>query len=69
MRGVEAVDYGALAGHRFSRAVSVSKPADWRSYPYPFIYGQADATLFDHQNWRLCAIRALGQARFRGADG
>ena len=50
--------------HRFSRAVSVSKPADWRSYPYPFIYGQADATLFDHQNWRLCAIRALGRRDF-----
>ncbi len=63
-QGVEAVDYGALAGHRFSQAVSVSKPADWRSYPYPFIYGQADATLFDHQNWRLCAIRALGKRDF-----
>jgi GntR family transcriptional regulator/MocR family aminotransferase len=63
-RGIEAVDYGALAGHRFSRAVSVSKPADWRSYPFPFIYGQADATLFDHQNWRLCAIRALGRRDF-----
>ncbi len=62
--GVEAVDYGVLAGHRFSRAVSVSKPADWRSYPFPFIYGQADATLFDHQNWRLCAIRALGRRDF-----
>ena len=63
-RGLEAVDYGALTGRRFSAAVSLSKPADWRSYPYPFIYGQADATLFDHQNWRLCAIRALGKRDF-----
>lgn len=39
----------------------VSKPANWRSYDYPFIYGQADPALFDHQNWRLCAIRALGK--------
>ena len=61
---VEKVDYAALTGARFSRAVSLSKPADWRSYPFPFIYGQADATLFDHQNWRLCAMRALGKRDF-----
>ncbi|MCA3439507.1 MAG: GntR family transcriptional regulator, partial [Rhodobacter sp.] len=64
MAGEERVDYAALTGRRFSRAVSLSKPADWRSFPYPFIYGQADATLFDHQNWRLCAMRALGKRDF-----
>ncbi len=63
-QGAEAVDYGALTGWRHSSAVSVTKPADWRSYPFPFIYGQADASLFDHQNWRLCAIRALGKRDF-----
>ena len=63
-RGVEAVDYAALTGRRFSGAVALSKPADWRRYPYPFIYGQADATLFDHQNWRACALRALGRRDF-----
>ena len=30
-------------------------------YPYPFIYGQPDERLFDHNSWRLCALRALGQ--------
>ncbi|PZQ95627.1 MAG: GntR family transcriptional regulator [Cereibacter sphaeroides] len=59
-----AVDYAALTGRRFSRAVAVTKPADWRSYPFPFIYGQADASLFDHQNWRACAMRALGKRDF-----
>jgi GntR family transcriptional regulator/MocR family aminotransferase len=63
-RGPEAVDYAALAARRYSGSVALSKPADWRSYPYPFIYGQADASLFDHQNWRLCAIRALGRRDF-----
>ncbi|OYW51753.1 MAG: GntR family transcriptional regulator, partial [Rhodobacterales bacterium 12-65-15] len=29
-----------------------------------FIYGQADPTLFDHQNWRQCALRALGKRDF-----
>ena len=35
--GDERVDYAALTGRRFSRAVSLAKPADWRSYPFPFI--------------------------------
>ena len=48
----------------FTRGAACRRPADWRSYPYPFIYGQADATLFDHQNWRLCAMRALGRRDF-----
>ena len=60
----EAVDYTALTGGRFSAQGAVAKPADWRDYPYPFIYGQADAALFDHQNWRACALRALGKRDF-----
>ena len=40
------------------------RPTDWRRYRYPFIYGQADAELFDYQNWRLCALRALGLRDF-----
>ncbi|MGL6211085.1 MAG: PLP-dependent aminotransferase family protein [Paracoccaceae bacterium] len=60
----ETVDYHALAKGRFSGLGAVTKPADWRSYPYPFIYGQADASLFDHQNWRACALRALGKRDF-----
>jgi GntR family transcriptional regulator/MocR family aminotransferase len=58
------VDFAALTARRFSGAVGLTKPANWRGYPYPFIYGQADASLFDHQNWRLCAIRALGRRDF-----
>ncbi len=60
----DAVDYKAMAGGRFSALAVVAKPADWRDYPYPFIYGQADASLFDHQNWRACALRALGKRDF-----
>lgn len=60
----DSVDYAALTGNRFSKQSVVRKPADWRDYSYPFIYGQADATLFDHQNWRLCAVQALGKRDF-----
>jgi GntR family transcriptional regulator / MocR family aminotransferase len=57
----QTVDFAALTGGRFSAAATLDKPEDWARYPYPFIYGQADATLFDHQNWRQCALRALGR--------
>ncbi len=60
----EGVDYTALTGGKWSRLARLSKPQDWERYPYPFIYGQADASLFDHQNWRQCALRALGRRDF-----
>ncbi|OYX24816.1 MAG: GntR family transcriptional regulator [Rhodobacterales bacterium 32-66-7] len=60
----EAVDFRALTGGRFSGTARVERPEDWDRYPYPFIYGQADPTLFDHQNWRQCALRALGKRDF-----
>ena len=60
----EAVDFKAMTGGRFSAMPRVARPEDWDRYPYPFIYGQADPTLFDHQNWRQCALRALGKRDF-----
>jgi GntR family transcriptional regulator/MocR family aminotransferase len=61
---VETVDWGRALARRFAGGPRVDKPEDWRSYPFPFIYGQADAGLFDHQNWRQCALRALGRRDF-----
>lgn len=29
-----------------------NKPRDWLSYPYPFLYGQFDPTIFPINNWR-----------------
>jgi GntR family transcriptional regulator/MocR family aminotransferase len=58
------VDWERIIGRRFSRHELLVRPQDWRSLDYPFIYGQADATLFDHQNWRQCALRALGKRDF-----
>lgn len=60
----EGVDFAQWTGRRFSNVSGVPRPRDWESYPYPFIYGQADASLFDHQNWRQCALRALGRRDF-----
>jgi GntR family transcriptional regulator / MocR family aminotransferase len=60
----EAVDFRVLTGGRFSQGARVARPEDWDRYPFPFIYGQADPALFDHQNWRQCALRALGKRDF-----
>ncbi len=34
------------------------KPNDWLSYPYPFIYGQYDKSLFPVADWRECCREA-----------
>ena len=38
----------------------LDKPRNWRQYPYPFIYGQADQGLFPVAAWRMCSRQALG---------
>lgn len=44
---------------RVSGMRSIDKPADWYSYPYPFIYGQSDPSLFPIADWRECVRQAL----------
>ena len=65
----DTVDWGRAIGQRFSRHAAMEKPSDWRSFKYPFIYGQADETLFDRASWRLCALQALGQRDFDALTG
>ena len=60
----EAVNFRALTGGRFAQTLRVMRPEDWDRYLFPFIYGQTDPTLFDHQNWRQCALQALGKRDF-----
>lgn len=54
---------GWLSDHHMPRRV-IRKPANWRTYRYPFIYGQPDPVLFDHSAWRDCTRRALGTRDF-----
>ena len=58
------VDWGRVIGGRTTPPIHLDRPSDWASYKYPFIYGQADPTLFDSANWRLCALQALGRRDF-----
>jgi GntR family transcriptional regulator/MocR family aminotransferase len=38
---------------------NIAKPADWQKQPFPFIYGQFDASLFPTADWRECAMESL----------
>ena len=58
------LDWSRFLAHRPEAPSAVARPVDWQSYPYPFIYGQTDPSLFDNQNWRLCGLQALGQKDF-----
>ncbi|MCB1342910.1 MAG: PLP-dependent aminotransferase family protein [Pseudooceanicola sp.] len=63
-QGEDRVDWPRAIVRTFSGGDTLNKPRDWAKYRYPFIYGQADPTLFDHGNWRLCGMRALGAKDF-----
>jgi len=65
----DKVDWARAIGHNYTGGDTPTKPNDWHKMRYPFIYGQADPTLFDHANWRLCALRALGQKDFAALTG
>lgn len=58
------VDWKAKLGSTFIIAKQIRKPLDWRRYPYPFLYGQMDPSLFDLNGWRDCARRALAREDF-----
>jgi len=59
-----AIDWARWLPRNLMRRRRLTKPLDWRSYPYPFIYGQVDPKLFDHNAWRDCARRAMGTRDF-----
>lgn len=42
----------------------VVKPKDWRSQPYPFVFGEMDSTIFKHAAWRECVRQAMGKRDF-----
>lgn len=63
-RSEDRVDWDRAISRSFSGGDTPRKPDDWSAYRHPFIYGQVDPTLFDHANWRICAMRALGAKDF-----
>ena len=60
----DTVDWSKMIGQRFSIENWPAKPQNWSSFPFPFIDAQTDPSLFDHSNWRQCALMALGAKDF-----
>ena len=63
-QGETALDWDSWLPVQPPRRRVIRKPADWHKFRYPFIYGQSDASLFDHNAWRDCARRAWGTRDF-----
>ncbi|MCZ4306390.1 PLP-dependent aminotransferase family protein [Zoogloeaceae bacterium G21618-S1] len=38
---------------------NIQKRADWQRFPYPFLYGQFDSSLFPIADWRECCMKTL----------
>ena len=55
-----SIDWNARIKVNAAAQENIEKPANWRSYPYPFIYGQADPALFPIAEWRECSRQSLG---------
>jgi GntR family transcriptional regulator/MocR family aminotransferase len=55
------VDWGKRLKSSPSQQSIMIKPQEWQSFPYPFIYGQVDHTLFPLAEWRDCTRQALGK--------
>ena len=60
----EKIDWSHRISQQSENMKVVRKPLNWREYEYPFVYGQADFTLFSHSEWRDCARQALGARDF-----
>lgn len=59
-----AIDWAAKLPRSLADRRRIVKPQDWRTFTYPFVYGQMDMSLFNHGAWRDCARRALGRRDF-----
>ena len=42
---------------------TLSKPAHWRDFAYPFVYGTHDAQLFPTEDFRECCVRSLARSQ------
>ncbi len=56
-----AIDWSKRFRVRPSEQNNISKPHNWRDFPYPFISGQVDPKLFPIAEWRECSRQVLGK--------
>lgn len=53
------VDWASRFCQRPSAQHSITKPGNWQTFPFPFLYGQFDESLFPTAAWRECCLKAL----------
>lgn len=61
--GVAATDWSARVLRSLTGRPTLSKPEQWREYPYPFVYGTHDPELFPTEGFRECCTRSLARAQ------
>jgi len=60
-----APDWPLRARRSLARQPTLSKPEQWRQYPYPFVYGHYDPELFPTEDFRECCSRTLARAQLK----
>ena len=60
-----APDWAERTRRSLARQPTLSKPEQWRQYPYPFVYGHYDPELFPTEDFRECCSRTLARAQLQ----
>lgn len=63
------IDYAARLNVSYSAQRNSIKPADWRQYPYPFIFGQLIPDATSAGRWRDCIRQASATAHLANWAG
>jgi GntR family transcriptional regulator/MocR family aminotransferase len=56
-----SIDWSQRLRRQPTSQTNITKPSNWHDYPYPFIYGQIDESLFPVADWRDCTRQAMSR--------
>jgi len=59
----QAPQWGERVLRSLAGRPTLSKPDQWRAYPYPFVYGNHDPQLFPTEDFRECCARSLARSQ------
>ncbi|MDR6871961.1 GntR family transcriptional regulator/MocR family aminotransferase [Bosea sp. BE125] len=62
LRSDEPVDFARRLRRPLAEQANIVKPANWREFPYPFVYGQLSPDKISLSRWRDC-VRLAGTVR------
>ncbi|MEH6546944.1 MAG: PLP-dependent aminotransferase family protein, partial [Sneathiella sp.] len=57
----QGIEWERRLDNHVSSQRNILKPKDWQDYPFPFVYGQPDTSLFPLGDWRECSRQAMSQ--------